>query len=132
MTRTLHTSLLALAAVVAASAGARAQNLNELTERAMKAAVDRVAPSVVKIETSGGTELVGGTAARFGERPTVSLRKGFGPSTGLIVAADGYVVTSSFDLAHKPSGIYVTVPGRANRFVASVVCVDHSRMLTLL
>ncbi len=35
-------------------------DLDELQEKAVKDAVKKVAPSVVKIETSGGTEVVGG------------------------------------------------------------------------
>jgi S1-C subfamily serine protease len=122
----------AVAAVLVTAGGAAAQGVNEATERAMKDAVARAALAVVKIETAGGLELVGGTASKFGDRPTMSLRKGVGPSTGLVVAADGYVVTSSFNLAHKPNSVFVTVPGRSQRYVAKVVNIDHSRMLTLL
>jgi S1-C subfamily serine protease len=129
MTRVLP---LSLAVILLAAGGAVAQTVNEATEKAMKAAIARAAPAVVKIETVGGLELVGGTASRFGAQPTMSLRKGVGPSTGLVVAADGYVVTSSFNLAHKPNRIFVAVAGRKDRLVAEVVHTDHSRMLTLL
>src|SRR5919198_4110888 len=79
-------------------------------EKAVKAAVAKVAPSVVQIETSGGTDLVGG-----------GVRRGTGPTTGLVVAADGYVITSSFNFANRPAAIFVAVPGRPERLLAKVV-----------
>jgi S1-C subfamily serine protease/predicted esterase len=97
------------------------------TEAAMKAAVEKVAPCVVKIETTGGTEVVGGPSAMAG-----GTRKGVGPTTGLVVAADGYVVTSSFNFANKPTDVFVTIPGRPTRLVAKVVAHDQTRMLSLL
>jgi len=49
----------AAAAVLAAHAGAQPKaDVNEATEKAMKAASAKVAPSIVKIETAGGTELI--------------------------------------------------------------------------
>jgi S1-C subfamily serine protease/poly(3-hydroxybutyrate) depolymerase len=117
------------AAVVAAVAMlpgvARPDDLDELQEKAVKAAVGKVAPCVVKIETSGGTEIV-----RSGPRRT--LRRGTGPTTGLIVRPDGYVISSAFNFANKPSSILVAVPGIKERKVARVVATDQTRMLTLL
>jgi S1-C subfamily serine protease/predicted esterase len=106
---------------------AAAQDLNERHEQAMKAAAAAVAPSVVKIETAGGTDVVGGPTVMAG-----GVRKGVGPTTGLVVSADGYVVSSSFNFANKPSDIFVTVPGRPGRLVAKQVATDITRMLTLL
>jgi S1-C subfamily serine protease/predicted esterase len=93
-------------------------------ERAMRAAVGLVAPSVVQIETSGGTDVIG-----FGQG---QIRRGVGPTTGLVVGADGYVISSAFNFANKPSAIFVAVPGLKERLVAKVVATDHTRMLTLL
>ncbi|MFL5331264.1 MAG: PDZ domain-containing protein [Gemmataceae bacterium] len=101
--------------------------LDDANEAAIKAAVARVAPSVVVIETTGGTDRIG--SAR-GNGPQV--RKGIGPTTGLVVAPDGYIISSSFNFANKPTAITVSVPGRADRFIAKVVAHDHSRMVTLL
>jgi S1-C subfamily serine protease/predicted esterase len=98
--------------------------LNEATEQALRAAAQKVAPSVVLIETTGGTETVG-----VGQR---AIRKGVGPTTGLIVGADGYVISSAFNFANKPSAVFVTVPGKKDRLVAKIIATDHSRMLTLL
>src|SRR4051812_12429586 len=86
-----------------------APDVNAANERAMKAAVAKVAPSVVKIDTTGGLEVIGG--GKKGGPPAPGINRGTGATTGLIVDADGYVVTSSFNFANKPSNISVTVPG---------------------
>src|SRR5205807_9577600 len=98
--------------------------LNEATEQALRTAALKVAPSVVLIETTGGTEMVGA-----GQR---QIRKGVGPTTGLVVGADGYVISSAFNFANKPTAVFVSVPGRKERFNAKTVATDHTRMLTLL
>jgi S1-C subfamily serine protease/predicted esterase len=121
--------LLAAFAVCGLTPPAPAQDANDATEKAMKAAAAKVAPYIVKIETAGGRETVGGGGGGPGGPP--AIRKGVGPTSGLIVDKDGYVITSSFNFANKPSDIFVTVPGR-DRKVAKVVANDTSRMLTLL
>ncbi|MEX0677506.1 MAG: PDZ domain-containing protein [Pirellulales bacterium] len=93
--------------------------LEVLEERAMKAALARVAPSVVRIETVGGLERVG------------RMLVGTGPTTGLVVSPDGYVVASAFNFAQKPDSILVTLEG-GTRKPARLVATDHSRMLVLL
>jgi S1-C subfamily serine protease len=100
-------------------------NLNDLQEEAIKAAVQRAAPSVVKIETSGGTEVVS-------RGPGGIIRRGTGPTSGLVVSEDGYVISSAFNFANKPSTIRVSIPGQKERHVAKVVGTDQTRMLTLL
>jgi serine protease Do len=102
------------------------EDLESLQEKAMKAAAAKVAPCVVQIETSGGTDVIGSGLG------SPQVRKGTGPTTGLIVAADGYVISSAFNFANKPSAIFVAVPGHKDRLVAKVVATDHTRMLTLL
>jgi len=102
---------------------ARASDLEDLQDQAVKAAVLKVAPTVVQIETSGGIENIGRTG---------KMRKGTGPTTGVVVAADGYIITSSFNFADKPSAIFVSVPNVKERFVGEVVATDKTRMLTLL
>lgn len=103
-------------------------DVDALQEQAVKDAVKKVSPSVVKIETSGGTETVGGG----GRRPGSMVLKGTGPTTGLIVSPDGYVISSAFNFANKPSTIRVVLPGSKERKVARVVATDQTRMLTLL
>ena len=121
-------------ALLALAAPLFAQDTNDATEAAMKSASARVAPSVVKIETAGGLEVIKGVAPK-GAPPGVGgpgIRKGVGPTTGLVVAADGYVISSAFNFAAKPTDIFVTVPGRPTRLVAKIVAQDQTRMLTLL
>lgn len=120
----------AFAALALWAAPAAAQpDVNELTEKAMKAASAKVAPTVVKIETTGGAEVIG--AGKKGPGGENGIRKGVGPTTGLIVSADGLVISSSFNFANKPASIFVTVPGKG-RYVYEVLSTDETRMLTLL
>ena len=88
-------------------------------EAAMKAAVERVAPSVVRIETLGGLESVG------------EVLVGTGPTTGLIVSSDGYIVSSAFNFANKPAQILVDLAD-GTRLPAKVAAHDSSRMIVLL
>lgn len=110
-------------------AGLKAADLNEATQNALKAAAARVAPTVVRIETAGGAEVIGGKKGPGGGG---LIRKGTGPTTGLIVDPDGYIITSTFNFANKPTDIFVTLPGRPQRLVAREVATDQTRMLTLL
>jgi serine protease Do len=110
--------------MTAAQTRAQVEDANDLTEKAMKAAMLTVAPSVVCIETSGGQDMTVFSAG-------APIRKVVGPTTGLVVDADGYIITSSFNFINKPTDIFVTVRDHA-RAVAKVVATDESRMLTLL
>ena len=121
----LRYSLLALFAIAPLVHG---QDVNEESEKAMKAAMVKASPWIVKIETAGGAGAVGGDGAPGGPAP---VRKGVGPTTGLVVGADGYVISSAFNFANKPTDIFITVPGKP-RLVAKIVANDTSRMLTLL
>ncbi|MBX9788031.1 MAG: S1C family serine protease [Pirellulales bacterium] len=94
-------------------------SLEELEQAALAAAVDRVAPSVVRIDTVGGRERVGETAV------------GPGPTTGLIVSEDGFIVSSAFGFAQQPASILVTLPDGA-RARARLIAADRSRQLVLL
>lgn len=106
---------------------AQAEDLDDLFEKAIQTAVKQSSSFVVKIETSGGTEVV----RTGGPRPGM-MRRGTGPTTGVIVSADGYVISSSFNFANKPTTIRVSLPGTNERKVARVVATDQARMLTLL
>jgi len=94
-------------------------DLSQLEQAAFRAAVDRVAPSVVRIETVGGMDRVGRTVV------------GTGPTTGLILTADGYIVSSAFSFLHRPASILVQLPDGA-RHPAQLVATDRNRMLVLL
>jgi S1-C subfamily serine protease len=104
-----------------------ADDTDDLQEAAIKAAVRKVGPSVVKIETSGGTEVV-----RAGPGPGRGIRRGVGPTTGLVVREDGYIISSAFNFANKPATIRIAIPGMKERKVARVIANDQTRMLTLL
>jgi S1-C subfamily serine protease len=122
-------ALVAVFSLILGSSSLPAQppdDLESVQEHLMKEAVLLVANSVVQVETSGGAELVGPTGRGR------QIRKGVGPTTGVIAGADGYVISSAFNFANKPSAIFVAVPGHKERYVATVVATDHSRMLTLL
>ena len=60
------------------------------------------------------------------------IRHGLGPTSGLIVGADGYIISSAFNFANKPTTIDVSVPGQKQRYPAKVIATDQTRMLTLL
>ena len=107
----------------------RADNINDATEAAMKTATRVAAPWVAKIETSGGQEVVAGVGR--GGRPGPGVRKGVGPTTGMVVGKDGYIISSAFNFANNPTDVFVSVPGHP-RMVATIVANDTTRMLTLL
>lgn len=113
------TRLLVAAAFLGCGLLAAQESAEDQEDAAIKAAAAKAAPSVVRIETVGGLEIVGQSLAATG------------PTTGLIVSEDGYVVSSSFNFVHKPNSILVTLPN-GKRAAAEVVGKDHSRMLVLL
>ena len=97
-------------------------------EAAIRAAVERVAPSVVRIETAGVSETALASAA---EAIPAS-----GPSTGIVVEEGGWVLATSFAVPRDAVEAIVvlpdaTVPGGQRR-VARVVGRDLSRGLVLL
>lgn len=116
----LAAGILLAAPIVPASAQ---EDIELLEEEAFRAAVDRVAASVVRIETVGGLETVG--AGRQ------MMRVGTGPTTGLVVSNDGYIVSSAFNFVQKPTRILVGLPD-GSRLPAEMVATDHNQMLTLL
>jgi serine protease Do len=88
-------------------------------QAAFAAAVDRVAPAVVQIETVGGLERVEGVLL------------GTGPTTGLAVDPSGYIISSAFNFIGSPASILVRLPDGARK-PARLVATDHARMLVLL
>ncbi len=83
--------LVVLAAAQAATRPVRADDPADAEQWVFRAAVDRVAPSVVRIETIGGAERVG------------RLLFGVGPTTGLVLTSDGYIVSSAFNFVNRPA-----------------------------
>ncbi len=94
-------------------------SLGAREEAALTAAAEKVAPSVVQIRTIGGLDVVEGTILADG------------PTTGLVISPDGYVLSSAFNFVQKPASILVTFAS-GKQAPAELVATDHSRMLVLL
>jgi serine protease Do len=94
-------------------------DLDSLEAAAFTAAVDHVAPSIVRIETVGGVDHVG------------TMLLGTGPTTGVIMSPDGYIVSSAFNFIGRPTSILVALPDGSHK-PAKLVATDRSRMIVLL
>jgi serine protease Do len=88
-------------------------------EAALKVAAESVAPSVVQIRTIGGFEQVDGTALADG------------PTTGLVISSDGYILSSAFNFAQQPASVLV-IFASGKQAPAELIATDHNRMLVLL
>ena len=92
-------------------------------EEVFRAAAAAVAPAVVRVEVAGVSEAgLGGPA----EASPAS-----GPSSGLVVGAEGWVVATSFAVPKDATQAVVTLPG-GTRHVARVTGRDLARGLVLL
>lgn len=127
--------------------------LSRARQGMIRRAAMRVAPSVVTIETVGGTspQRPGGPdrpnaapqpgpgAPRRGRGPApmppIRSGTGFqvaeGPTTGLIFSANGLILTSSFNFAREPAIITVKLPDGARR-PAKLLARDEIRRLAML
>jgi serine protease Do len=94
-----------------------------LAPKAFRAAAAKVQPSLVRIEGFGG--LAAGVAGGGYQAP------GEGPTTGLVLSSDGYIVTSTFNFIRKPPVITVVFPSGERR-VAKLLGRDETRRLCLL
>ncbi|MEX0586667.1 MAG: trypsin-like peptidase domain-containing protein, partial [Pirellulales bacterium] len=100
-----------------------------LAPKAFRAAVARIMPSIVTIETYGG---LGPSAGRTRRAPTSGVSQpGAGPTTGLVLSEDGYIVTSTFNFIRKPPIITVILSDGTQK-VAKLLGRDEIRKLTLL
>ncbi len=88
-------------------------------EAAFQSAVEQVAASVVQIETFGGLE-------RADDELVAD-----GPTTGTIVAADGWIISTLYSFRQQPASILVTLPD-GTRAAARIVARDYSREVALL
>ena len=93
--------------------------LLEKEQAALRAAAAKANPYVVQIETFGGME-------RIGEDLVAE-----GPTTGTILTADGWIISSLYSFRQRPASILVSLPN-GKRQSAEVVARDFSRQLTLL
>ena len=74
---------------------------------------------MVQIRTIGGLEEVDRTLMPDG------------PTTGLVISADGWILSSGFNFVQQPASILVTLAS-GEQAPATLVAKDHSRMLVLL
>ncbi len=97
-----------------------------LAPRAFRAAVKKVTPSLVTIETFAGVAVVGG-----GKQSQGLSKPGDGPTTGLIVSPDGHIVTSTYNFITNPHVITVRLAD-GSRHVARLLGSDRTRKICLL
>ena len=112
-----------------------------IVQEAFVQAVERAAPCVVKIETFGTGKVpevpVGGEGddppwkRRRNPLPRREIRPGSGPTSGVVLTADGEILTSSFHFREDPTTIVVTLADGTKK-TARLVGRDHSRGLALL
>lgn len=141
----------ACTAVGFAQASVPAENASDslrvrrMQQEVFRQAVERVAPSVVTIETIGGTQpIVGGRPApvtlpgdpegqpgRRRPRPLPEFIVADGPTTGLIWSEDGLILTSAFNFIREPSVITVILPD-GRRFVGELLARDEVRRLAMV
>lgn len=123
MKTVLLASLLLLSALTQADESTVRGNL--LAPKAFRAAVAKVRPCIVSIESFGG---VSGEAKKGAG---ASFRQGAGPTTGIVISPDGYIVTSTFNFLTRPPIITVIFPDGTRR-VAKLLGRDETRKICLL
>ena len=105
-----------------AVAAATGEEPTRAEEIAFRAAVDRVAGAVVRIEPAGGFE----PAAAAGE-----VTPGSGPSTGLVIDGAGWILTTAFAVPPETKDV-VVVRQDGTRMAARAIGRDLPRGLVLL
>jgi len=109
---------------------ARTADLQRQQQQVFRAALRRVAPCVVRIETIGGAQPVR-AVGEGDERVAAGFRQADGPTTGVIWSADGLIVSSSFNFIRDPAIITVAL-GDGRRFVGKLVARDQAARLALV
>lgn len=95
-----------------------------LAPKAFRVAAKKIYPSLVTIESFGG---VSASQGRIG-----GIRKqGEGNTTGVVISADGYVVTSTFNFIKKPP-IITVITSDGKRHVAEMMGKDETRQICVL
>ncbi len=122
------------------------------SQERFRAVATKLRPSLVRIETVGGTQPTG-PQTREEPRPTDPDEEGppppprsqnpfqdapgsgfviaDGPTTGLVYSDDGYIVTSSFNFVREPALITVTLSD-GRRVAADLIARDQVRKIALL
>jgi serine protease Do len=98
---------------------------NLLAPKAFRAAMAQVKSSVVSIETFGGVTASGKRGAG------ASFKPGEGPTTGVVISPDGYVLTSTFNFLDR-APIITVVFADGQRHVAKLQGRDDTRKICLL
>ncbi|GAB4138493.1 MAG: hypothetical protein Fur0037_04240 [Planctomycetota bacterium] len=143
-------ALLLAALISAAAASAQdAPDEFELLEPVLQAAVARAAPSVVAVETFGGTRraLTGDGPSPGGQTPapppgkrlpprkprleTPGFHQTRGRTTGVVLTEDGWILVSRFSLNFDPTTILVTLADGAT-YHATRAGEDTSRGIALV
>jgi serine protease Do len=96
----------------------------QLTSQAFRRSVERIKPSLVTIESFGGMRTQQG---RIG-----GIRgQGEGPTTGVLISEDGFILTSTFNfIQNQPLITVITSDGQ--RHVARLLGRDDTRKICLL
>lgn len=94
-------------------------DIEKAEEQAFKQAAALVSQSVVRIDTVGGLDVVG------------KILTSTGPTTGVVLTKDGYIVSSAFNFISEPTSVLVT-GADGKRLPATIVATDKLRMITLL
>jgi serine protease Do len=115
----LRFATLAAALLISSGTAHAAADLMAMQADAVRRAVARVSPSVVEIRTLGSSEGAAGQS------------DGGGSTTGLIVSADGYIVSSRLLFLRRPTSILVQLAD-GRRLPAELVATDFSRQIVLL
>lgn len=95
------------------------ESLDVLEDQAVRRAVERIQPSLVRLETIGGVSRVDGQVVAGA------------PGTGLVISRDGYVLSASFHFVNQPASIVAILPD-GQRAIAEIVGRDLSRKIVLL
>jgi serine protease Do len=115
----------------------------------VRSVVDRLRPSLVRIETVGGAQPPERPAAAtveidtpdgpikprsqnpFQDSPGSGFELADGPTTGIVYSSDGYILTSSFNFVREPALISVTLAD-GRRIAADLIARDQVRKLAML
>jgi serine protease Do len=125
-------------------------DLQLANQQVFRQAVDKVSPYIVQIETVGGVQPRNRLVVQAPNEPTEdgtpvpepeinpfqdttgsSFLIADGPTTGIVYAGDGYILSSSFNFVREPAYVTVRLPD-GRQFVADVVARDKVRKLALL
>jgi serine protease Do len=127
-----ETSATAPASQPASAALDELARLRDAQQRVFRDALAAINPSIVRIDTIGGALPIESGNTPDGETISVArYRQADGPTTGVIIDADGYVVTSSFNFMRDPQVITVTLAD-GKRVLAKLVARDKQARIALL